>query len=73
MYSNNRRVVPVFFPRGNQYNNVTSENYWQYCMYFLIRYENWGGNLDYYMYFDIEDTSGIDEHKKTCIGLCMKF
>ena len=33
-------------------------------MYFLICYENWGGNLDYYGYFDVEDTSGIDERKK---------
>ena len=43
---------------------MTSENYWQYCIYFLIWYENWGWNLDYYRYFDIEDTSGLDEHKK---------
>ena len=36
-YSNNCNVVPVFFPRGIQYADVTSENYWQYCMYFLIQ------------------------------------
>ena len=38
--------------------------YYIYCMYFVIRFHNWGGNLEYYDEFDFSETAGISDEKK---------
>jgi hypothetical protein len=59
----NTKVVPVFYPRGHKYSNKNHTMYYIYCMYFVIRFHNWGGNLEYYDEFDFSETAGISDEK----------
>ena len=68
-----RKTVPVFYPRGQQYADVDNEKHYVYCKMFLIRFESWGGDVDYADLFNFNDLDSEESNVDIQVGYVNRF